>query len=413
MIVVAFPRRGLVWEQIRSKILNYPEDEAHLGITWNGVTYTSADIDDASDDDESSSDESSDEDLEELDNVDVMRLAEDLIEEAVDWMEVRGQMGAMLVGVSLRPPLNVGTDSQSILLGDGTRHTVEGHALETRRRAFMRVIGGNARDGTLEGDGTLANAMIQHFNSTGYTWEKLTIESHRALLDRVEGLIDLDSQYWTRAGRMVDESPIQPGMTTSNIVDNMLDQWAREVGHLLYRGAMFDSARQQLRVNLESRYEERGVYSDAVMYVDGFLLGLPNVRDTLEDAVADSVRRLGGGTWSNARMQTEASHIADEVYSAFILTEQARLATRLSIYQRQQVISRLNDMAVQQMIDAMDDSAETDVARSAGDDNSEIDLIASGILLTVPGGNSLDEPDTAVSSLLGHTRAVCQRGCQP
>ena len=57
----AFLRRGLVWQHIRKKILNYPEDEARLGIAWNGVTYTSANIDDASDDEDSSSDEDSSE----------------------------------------------------------------------------------------------------------------------------------------------------------------------------------------------------------------------------------------------------------------------------------------------------------------------------------------------------------------
>ena len=66
------------------------------------------------------------------------------------------------------------------------------------------------------------------------------------------------------------------------------------------------------------------------------------------------------------------------------------------------MISRLNDMAVQQMIDAMDDSAEIDVVGSDGDDEDEINLIASGLpsLDTQEERRAL-ERDTAASSLLG------------
>ena len=277
---------NVLWELIRNKILKYPEDEEHLGITWLAVDVMSDDdIQSASEDDDDDSPaggggdpaggggdpDGSGPSTVDYVNEDPGSSSEDLVELGLgsqgsltnrSIQEIRDALpdGALLGDGgydNLAPPLNIGSDRQSVMLS-GNLVTLEDAAIENRVRAVMALIGGNRRNVTLTGG--LYRAVVRNH---GYDdWEALTLSSHKAVLTEIEMTIRDDSTLWTRASRLAGGGR---GSVQATIND-LISEWEQNGAADLYGGDL-DKARDRLRAHLESQYQSVAEF-DADDYVD-------------------------------------------------------------------------------------------------------------------------------------------------
>ena len=182
------------------------------------------------------------------------------------------------------PPLDVGSDSQSVILS-GNMVTLEEAAIRRRVTSIMRQIGANVRTGAL------GNLFMQAVATIGLgDWETLTLNTRKVILKYIEGGIRIDSSFWTRAGHMVGGGR----ETRQEQIDRHMNEWGHSSGiaPLLY-GRDFEEAGDRPRAHLESRYQSVTEF-DENEYVDSLLDADPEVGKMMDDEVADAVEGLSG-----------------------------------------------------------------------------------------------------------------------
>ena len=182
------------------------------------------------------------------------------------------------------PPLDVGSDSQSVILS-GNMVTLEEAAIRRRVTSIMRQIGANVRTGAL------GNLFMQALQTTGYgDWVTVTLNTLSAILDVIEGGIEHDWYFWTRAGHEAGGGR----RTIQEHIGEQMKDWGSPDGFAsaLY-GPDFAEAGDRLRAHMESRYRLVTEF-DADDYADR-LLGAEEVMEMMDGKVASALPGLLGG----------------------------------------------------------------------------------------------------------------------
>ena len=126
----------------------------------------------------------------------------------------------------------------------GNLVTLADAATRRRLRAVMTRIGENVRTGALT-----RNLFLQAVRTTGYDWDAVSPETRKDILIYIEGGIQHDSSFWTRASHLAGGGRAN----RQTIINDLMTEWGdpNGIAPSLY-GRDFEEARVRLRAHLES-----------------------------------------------------------------------------------------------------------------------------------------------------------------